>query len=292
MSLLPRSRRPAVGLTSADRARVRAVRIIVGIALVVYAAISIGPLLTMVLNSFRSHLSIATEPWPWPTAPTLDNYVSAWTTASFSTYTVNSLVVTVASVALSTIVSLPAAYALARWHFTGRYALEALFISGLFIPFMLAILPMFHLMDWLRLIDNPLSLVLVYAANGVPFSIFVFAAFFRNLPGELEEAATIDGAGYFRMFFWIVLPLVRPAIATVAVFRFVPIWNDFITPLVLLRSPEKFTLGVGLGKFFGEYQTDWASLFAGLVIATVPLVLLFVIATRQIIDGVTAGIGK
>ncbi|MDQ7992823.1 MAG: carbohydrate ABC transporter permease [Propionicimonas sp.] len=265
---------------------------VVVLALCGYAAVSVIPLVTMILNSFRSHLAIATEPWPWPVDPTLQNYVNAWTKASFSTYTINSLVVTIASVALSTVVALPAAYAIARWRFRGREFVEALFISGLFIPFMLAILPMFHLMDALRLIDNPLSLVLVYAANGIPFSIFVFAAFFRHLPAELEEAAMIDGAGPVRSFLSVSVPLVRPAIATVVVFRFVPIWNDFLTPLVLLRSPEKFTLGVGLSKFFGEYQTDWASLFAGLVIATVPLLVLFIVATRQIITGITAGIGK
>ncbi|MGC4154538.1 MAG: carbohydrate ABC transporter permease [Propionicimonas sp.] len=266
--------------------------VVVMLALCGYAAVSVIPLVTMILNSFRTHLAIATEPWPWPVDPTLQNYVNAWTKASFSTYTVNSLMVTISSVALSTVVALPAAYAIARWRFRGRGFVESLFISGLFIPFMLAILPMFHLMDALRLIDNPLSLVLVYAANGIPFSIFVFAAFFRHLPAELEEAAMIDGAGPVRSFLSVSVPLVRPAIATVVVFRFVPIWNDFLTPLVLLRSSEKFTLGVGLSKFFGEYQTDWASLFAGLVIATVPLLVLFIIATKQIITGITAGIGK
>lgn len=266
--------------------------VVVAILLCGYAVVSVTPLITMILNSFRTHLAIATEPWPWPSDPTLQNYVNAWTKASFSIYTVNSLTITIASVALSTVVSLPAAYAIARWRFRGRELLEALFISGLFIPFMLAILPMFHLMDALRLIDNPLSLVLVYAANGIPFSIFVFAAFFRQLPLELEEAAMIDGAGSLRSFLSVSVPLVRPAIATVVVFRFVPIWNDFLTPLVLLRSPERFTLGVGLSKFFGEYQTDWASLFAGLVIATIPLLVLFVVATKQIITGITAGIGK
>lgn len=267
-------------------------RVVAIAALCIYAAISVIPLATMILNSFRSHLAIATEPWPWPVDPTLQNYVNAWTKASFSTYTLNSMLVTVSSVALSTVVALPAAYAIARWRFWGREFVEALFISGLFIPFMLAILPMFHLMDTLRLIDNPLSLVLVYAANGIPFSIFVLAAFFRHLPAELEEAAMIDGAGPVRSFLSVSVPLVRPAIATVVVFRFVPIWNDFLTPLVLLRSSEKFTLGVGLSKFFGEYQTDWASLFAGLVIATVPLLVLFIVATKQIITGITAGIGK
>ncbi|GAB3600456.1 carbohydrate ABC transporter permease [Microbacterium tumbae] len=262
------------------------------IVLWLYAALSIVPLLTMVGNSFRTHFEIASDPWPIPTQPTVENYVNAWTQASFGTYALNSVLVTVSSVLLSTVVALPAAYALARWRFRGRSVLESLFISGLLIPFMLAILPMFYLMDALGLVDSPLSLVLIYGANGIPFTIFILMAFFRQLPAELEEAALIDGAGHLTVFWRVMLPLVRPAVATVMIFRFVPIWNDFLMPLVMLRSRENYTLGVGLTTFFGEYQTDWASLFAGLVIATVPLLLLFIIATRQIIDGLTAGIGK
>lgn len=262
------------------------------VVLWIYAAISIVPLLTMVGNSFRTHFEIASDPWPIPVNPTLDNYVNAWVRADFATYALNSVMITVTSVLLSAVVSIPAAYALARWRFRGRGALESLFMSGLLIPFMLAILPMFYLMDFLGLIDNPLSLILIYAANGIPFTIFILTAFFRQLPGELEEAALIDGAGHLTVFWRVMLPLVRPAIATVLIFRFVPIWNDFLMPLVMLRSRDNYTLGVGLTTFFGEYQTDWASLFAGLVIATIPLLVLFIIATRQIIDGLTAGIGK
>jgi raffinose/stachyose/melibiose transport system permease protein len=257
-----------------------------------YAAISVGPLLVMVTNSFRSTADLFTDPLGLPLPPTVDGYVRAWTDASFGTYFANSLFVTVSSVALSTAVSLLAAYALARWRFRGASLLESTFLSGLMIPVMLAILPMFYLMDDLGLVDSSWSLVLIYAANGVPFSIFVIAAFFRQLPGELEEAARIDGAGPLATFFHVMLPLVRPAVATVIVFRFVPIWNDFLFPLVLLRSSEKYTLPVGLTTFFGEFSTDWSSLFAGLVIATVPLILLFIIATKHIVSGLTAGIGK
>ena len=140
--------------------------------------------------------------------------------------------------------------------------------------------------------EAPLRGGLLVAKYGQGYYVYTGLAFFRQLPDELQEAAFIDGAGYFTVFLRVMLPLVRPAIATVVVFRFVPIWNDFLMPLVMLRSPQNYTLGVGLTQFFGEYQTDWASLFAGLVIATAPLVLLFVLATKQIVQGLTAGIGK
>ncbi|MDO7880611.1 carbohydrate ABC transporter permease [Salinibacterium soli] len=292
-STLPESRSlPTARAPRRRRRRFSPEAVAIQLVLWVYAAISIVPLLTMIGNSFRTHFEIASDPWPIPTNPTVENYVNAWVRADFATYALNSVLITVASVLLSAVVSIPAAYALARWRFRGRGGLESLFMSGLLIPFMLAILPMFYLMDFLGLIDNPLSLILIYAANGIPFTIFILTAFFRQLPGELEEAALIDGASHLAVFWRVMLPLVRPAIATVLIFRFVPIWNDFLMPLVMLRSRDNYTLGVGLTTFFGEYQTDWASLFAGLVIATVPLLVLFIIATRQIIDGLTAGIGK
>lgn len=260
--------------------------------LLLYAIVSVTPLLVMVLNSFRSTADLMTNPIPIPTNPTIQGYVEAWTKASFGTFVGNSLFITVSAVTLSTLVSMPAAYALARWRFRGRSAIDSLFVLGLLIPLMLAVLPIFHLMGFLGLIDNPLSLILVYATNGVPFTIFVLSAFFRQLPTELEEAAMIDGAGPIRTFARVMAPLVRPAIATVVVFRFVPIYNDFLFPLVLLQSREKSTVSVGLMMFFGENSTNWGALFAGLVLASLPLLIVFILATRQIIDGLTAGLGK
>lgn len=258
----------------------------------VYAAFAVTPLLLMVVNSFRTTQDLYSRPLGFSTWPTVDGYVRAWTEGSFGTYFANSLVVTVGAVVLSTAVSTLAAYAFARWRFVGSRVLEALFLAGLMIPVLLAILPLFHLIDGMGLLDTRLALILIYATNGVPFSVFVLAAFFRQLPRELEDAARVDGAGTFATFFRVMLPLVRPAVATVIVFRFVPIWNDFLFPLVMVRSTEKYTLPVGLTAFFGEYSTDWTPLFAGLVIATFPLVVLFIVATRQIVSGLTAGIGK
>ena len=193
---------------------------------------------------------------------------------------------------LDVCVSLPAAYALGRFAFRARGVLTAYFLSGLMLPIRLGILPIFYLLGDFHMIDSRLGLILVYAASGVPFSVFILAAFFRGLPGEIEEAARIDGAGDFRIFASVMVPLVRPAIATVVVFRFVPLWTDFFFPLVLMRTTNKYTLPVGLTQFFGEFQTNWSALFAGLVIATVPLVVLFVIATKQIVAGLTAGMSR
>jgi raffinose/stachyose/melibiose transport system permease protein len=170
--------------------------------------------------------------------------------------------------------------------------LTAYFLSGLMLPIRLGIVPIFYLLSSFGMQDSRVGLVLIYAASGIPFSVFVLSAFFRGLPRELEEAARIDGAGEFRIFTRVMVPLVKPAIATVVVFRFVPLWNDFFFPLVLLRTSSKYTLPVGLTQFFGEYQTNWSALFAGLTIAVLPLIILFVVATKQIVEGLTAGMSK
>lgn len=272
--------------------KIRPAQWIIPILMWFYALLSVAPFALMVVNSVRPSSEVLSNPVPGPFVPTFDNFISAWTVASFQTYFMNSMIVTVSSIILTLGVSVPAAYALARWNFYARNVLENLFVLGLLIPLILIILPLFYIIDFLRLIDSPLSLILIYTANGIPFSVFVLSVFFRRLPGELDEAAHIDGVGPFGIFLRIMVPLIKPAIVTVAVFRFVPIYNDFLFPLIMLRSKKNFTISVGLMSFFGDNATDWASLFAALVIASVPLVVLFLFATRQIVDGLTAGLGK
>jgi len=257
-----------------------------------YAGIAFGPLLLVLVGSFRQNADILRQPVGLPKSLDLDNYERAWQTASMSTYFVNSLVVTVAAVALCVAVSAMAAYALSRWRFRGRAIVAAFFISGLMIPAKLGLLPVFYMYQSLGLIDSRIGLVLLYAAGGIPFSIFVIMGFMRGLPVELEEAARLDGANEGRLFLSIALPLMRPALAVVTVFQFAPTWNDFFYPLVLMRSDEKYTVPVGLTRFFGEYAADRATLFAGLVIALVPLAIVFALATRHIIAGLTAGMSR
>lgn len=257
-----------------------------------YAAFSMSPLLVMLISSLRPTSEIFDKPLGLPSRPSLANYSKAWTEASFSTYVMNSVVVVVAAVLLGAAVSLLAAYPLGRHVFRGRSLFTAYFIGGMTLPAHLGVLPLFYLLQSMGLVDSRLGLVLVYAAGSIPFNIFVLTAFFHQLSDELDEAAALDGAGMFATFWHIMMPLVRPAIATVVVFQFVPMWNDFFYPLVLMRDENKLTLPVGLTHFFGEFQNDWGTLFAGLVMTTVPLVVLFVLATRQIVAGLTAGMNR
>ena len=272
--------------------RERLVRTLVALLLWSYAVVAIAPMLVMLVDSLRPNAKVLSDPLGLPTSLDFSSYTTAWSQASFATYVRNSAIVTIGAVLLDVCVSLPAAYVLGRYHFRGSGMLSAYFLSGLMLPIRLGILPIFYLLGSFHMIDSRLGLVLVYAASGIPFSVFVLSAFFRGLPREIEEAARIDGAGEYRIFSHVMLPLVKPAIATVVVFRFVPLWNDFFFPLVLLRSTNKYTIPVGLTQFFGEFQTNWSALFAGLVIATAPLVILFLVATKQIVAGLTAGMGR
>ena len=283
---------PTRGTTSRRAGGGGAARAATSTVMWLYVVVSLAPLLLMVTSSLRTTAEIAADPLGLPAGLNFASYQKAWVTADFATYFFNSVVVTGASVVLSTVVSLLAAYAFARSRLRVVRVLEGLFLSGLMLPVFLAIIPIYYLLDSAGLVSSRLGLVLVYAALGIPFSTFVLTSFVRQLPLELEEAAVLDGAGPLRTFLQVMLPLVKPAVATVVVFRFVPVWNDFFYPLILLRDRDVYTLPVGLTRFFGEYQTDWPTLFAGLTLATVPLVILFLAATKQIVSGLVAGMSK
>lgn len=272
--------------------RLNASNIAATVLLSTYALIVLGPLFIVITNTMRPTRDIYRDPIALPETINFDSYAIAWSEANFNLYFMNSLVITLSSVILATTVAALAAYILGRYNFPGSRFFSSFFVAGLVLPFRLAMVPLFILLNDLGLIDTRIGLILVYAATGIPFSVFILAAFFRQLPQELTEAARIDGAGEFVIFGRVMLPLVRPALATVALFQFVPLWNDFFFPLVLLRSTDKWTLPVGMTRFFGEFQTDWSTLFAGLVITTLPLIILFLSATEQIISGLTAGIRK
>jgi len=257
-----------------------------------YSVAALYPFFLMVMSSFKSTAEIFDNPFSLPAAPSFDAYQQAWGAGHLSDYFVNSLIVTFSSVAIILVVGSLAAYPLGRYNFKGRDVLYLYFLSGLMLPIKLGIVPIFLLMKTLGLYDTRLSLVLIYAASGMPFTIFVLSAFFRTLPNELEDAARIDGANEWHIYWRIMLPLVRPALATVAIFNFIPLWNDFFFPLILIQSDEFKTIPAGMASLFGTYQTDWAIIFAGLAIASLPLILLFLFASKHIIKGLTAGAVK
>jgi raffinose/stachyose/melibiose transport system permease protein len=272
--------------------RGRALKVLLYGILGLYALVCLYPFILMVLSSFRTTAEIFENPFSLPTSFTFEAYRKAWGIGNFSNYFVNSVVVTLSSVAIILVIGSLAAYPIGRYAFRGRNFLFIYFLSGLMLPIKLGIVPIFFLMKSLGLYDTRLSLVLIYAASGLPFSIFILSGFFRTLPTELEDAARIDGANEFQIYLRVMLPLIRPALATVAIFNFITLWNDFFFPLILIQTDSLKTIPAGLANFFGTFQTDWAMIFAGISIASLPLMVLFFVASKHIIKGLTAGAVK
>jgi len=173
-----------------------------------------------------------------------------------------------------------------------RGALFIFFLAGIMIPIRLGILPLYLLMRDLGLIDTPFALILTYAASGMPMAVFLLSVFFRNLPRELEDAARIDGCTEWQTFYRVMLPLVRPGLATVIIINVVPWWNDFFFPLLFLTSNTWKTIPLGMQIFFGQHLIDWSLVFSGMVLASLPLLIVYLIMSRQFIEGLTAGAVK
>lgn len=262
------------------------------VVLTLAAVVSAVPNLLVLLGSLRPNSEIVANPTGLPSGFYVGNYVRAWEEGSIGTYFLNSLLVTAVSLALALALFLPAAYALGRWRFRFAVLVQALFLLGLMVPLKLGILPLVQMYDAWGLIDNLGGLILVYTAQAAPLMILILSTFYRQLPDTLEDAAMIDGASSFRTFFSVMTPLMRPAVAAAVILSVGPIWNDFFMPLVLLRTDTNFTIPVGISSFFGEYGADRGMLYAGIVIAIAPVVIFFILAMKQIVSGLTAGIEK
>lgn len=274
------------------RWRRRASRVGIYLFLGVLAAVFLYPVVLMVFSAFKSTPEMFRNPFGLPESWSLDTFVEVWRRASFGTYLRNSLLVTGASAALLLLCAAPAAYALARYRFRLQTFLFLFFLAGIMIPIRLGILPLYILMRDLNLLDTPFSLIFTYAASGMPMAVFLLSIFFRNLPRELEDAGRIDGASETQIFWRIMLPLVRPGLATVVIVNVVPWWNDFFFPLLFIQSDTWKTIPLGMQIFFGQHMTNWSLVFSGMVLASLPLLIIYLVMSRQFIAGLTAGAVK
>jgi ABC-type glycerol-3-phosphate transport system permease component len=219
------------------------------------------------------------------------NYLDAWTGASFSTYFLNSVIITACTVALTLLLTSMAGYALARSSFPGKRAFLVLTVITLFLPRGYTIVPVYDLITRLHLLNTLWSVVVVQVAGGMVFNTFLFMGYFITIARELDEAARVDGAGFNGIYWHIMLPLARPMIATLGLFAFISSWNDFFTPLVFtLGQPQLRTLPVGLYAFVSQTSTNWTALAAGSIITLAPIAVVFVLAQRHIIDAVAGAV--
>lgn len=259
------------------------------IILIANTIIMLAPIVIMVFSAFKTTPQIFQSPFSIPDFTQVDNFVKIWTETNFLRYLLNSFLVTGSSMVLILTLGTMAAYAIGRYQFTGSSFILMFFLAGLTLPLKLAIIPLFMLMRDLSILNNQLSLIFVYTAMGLPTSVFIMTGFIRTLPNELEDAARMDGASEARIMWSIMLPLVRPAMVIAGIQNVVPIWNDFFFPLVFIQNDDLKTLPQGLTTFMGEYTTDWGVLFSGLTLSAAPIIIIYIVLSRQFIAGMTSG---
>ncbi|NEN07257.1 carbohydrate ABC transporter permease [Diaminobutyricibacter tongyongensis] len=262
-------------------------RISLYVVITVGALIMVFPFVWTVITSVSPGASLTTTP-QLPEHPSLSPYAELFQRVPFGQVIVNSIIIAVAGTVLQLVTSALAAYVFARMPFRGRGAIFVVYLATMMIPFQVLIVPLFVEMKSLGLINTYLGAILPTIASA--FGVFLLRQAMNTVPYELDQAATLDGAGHFRVFFQIMLPLIRPALATLAVFAFLNTWNSFLWPLIILRDPTMQTLPVALSSLQGQYSTQWDVLMAGSVISIIPMFALYVFAQKYIVQGV-AGTG-
>ncbi|MFC3492005.1 carbohydrate ABC transporter permease [Glycomyces rhizosphaerae] len=257
-----------------------------------WALMVIIPVVWIVMTSFKTTRQIASDPLGLPDGLHLANYLNAWTNGNIGNYFLNTVQVMVFSVAGTMLLGAMAAYVLARYEFFGNRIIYFGFAAGMMFPVFLALFPLFKTLQNVGLLNTYPGLVIVYIAYSLPFTVFFLTAFFRTLPSGVAEAAVVDGAGHYRLFFQVMLPMAKPGLIAITIFNIIGQWNQFLLPLVLLsRNPEDAVISQGLANLALRqgYEGDSGALFAGTVMAMIPIFLAYILFQRQIQAGLTAG---
>jgi raffinose/stachyose/melibiose transport system permease protein len=262
--------------------------------LALYTALALFPIILVIMNSFKARKAIFGAPLAPPTGATfsLIGYDKVFSDSSVVSYYINSIVVTGGTIFFTLLFGAMAAWALTEYKFRWN-TLLALYLSiGIMVPIRLGSVAIIQLMVDLNLINTLTALILVYTAQNLPLSIFILSEFVAQIPKDLREAGRCDGLSEYQIFFFIILPLIRPAMATVAVFTMIPVWNDLWFPLLLAPTGGKQTITLGIQQFLGQYITDWNAVLAALSTAIIPVLVLYVVFSRQLIRGLTSGAVK
>jgi len=267
--------------------------IILYLVAIVGAGIMIFPFLWMVSNSFQAHIFVIEYPPKLiPDNPSFDNFIKAWTSNDFQRYFLNSSFTAIGATFGAVICSAMAAYAFARFEFKGKELLFTILLIVLMVPDIVTIMPKFLLAKTLGLQNNLWGLILMYIGMNISLNTFLLRGFFETQPKELEEAMVLDGANPMTVFFSLALPLATPALATVTIFSFLANWDEFILALTLIDEPLKRTLPIAIYSFQGQHGTEWGLTFAAMLIALIPVVLIFIVLQRYFTSGLTSGAFK
>ena len=264
------------------------------IALIGWVVVICAPLLWVLMSSFKTTQQIFGSPFTLPTSFNFDNYVSAWTTANIGSYFFNTVIVVGFSLVIVMLLGAMCAYYLARYEFKGSRIIYYLMLAGLTFPVFLAVVPLFQTLRGFGLLNTFPGLIITYVAFALPFTVFFLYSFFRTLPQEIAEAAMIDGAGPWRIFFTIMLPMAAPGMASVAIFNFLGLWNQFLLPIALNTNTANYVLSQGMASFASQagYSVNFGALFAAVVITVVPVLITYIVFQRQLQGSVQTGMLK
>jgi N-acetylglucosamine transport system permease protein len=260
-------------------------------ALIVWSVIIVLPFLWVLMSSFKTTKEILRSPFAPPTSWQFVNYANAWTTSGVGSYFANTLIVVGSALVLVMLLGSMCAYVLARFRFFGNRAIYYLMLAGLTFPIFLAIVPLFFVLRSVGLLGTMPGLILVYVAFALPFTVFFLHSFFTSLPDEIYEAAQIDGASEWRTYFQVMLPMARPGLATVAIFNFLGLWNQFLLPVALNPDQANYVLTQGMASFASQagYSVDFGALMAAVVITVTPVLIVYIIFQRQLQGSVSQG---
>jgi N-acetylglucosamine transport system permease protein len=263
-------------------------------SLIVWSILVCAPLLWVLMSSFKTTKEIFASPFALPASWNFDNYVSAWTSASIGSYFFNTVIVVGGALVIVMVLGAMCAYVLARYEFWGSKLIYYGMLAGLTFPIFLAVVPLFLTLRNFGLINTLPGLILVYVAFALPFTVFFLYAFFKSLPQEVSEAAAIDGAGPWRIFFQIMLPMAGPGMASVAIFNFLGLWNQFLLPVALNTKNTNYVLSQGMSYFASQagYAVNFGDLFAAVVITVLPVLVTYIIFQRQLQGSVSPGLLK
>jgi raffinose/stachyose/melibiose transport system permease protein len=263
-------------------------RILLYVLVLIYSLYMIYPFFWMIITSVKQSYELYVDPWALPKTIQWKNLAKAWN-AGIKDFFANSVFITSVSVFFILVISSLASYAFARLKFFGKKTFFLILITGFLVPVQVTLIPLYTILRQTKLLDTYLAVIGPYIAYAIPFSVLLLTTYFKTIPRELEQAAFIDGANDFQIFYKIIMPLSKPGLATILIFQGVWIWNEFFFALVFIRSRELMTLPLGLMTFRGEFIADWPVIMAGIMISTIPLILLYLVFQRNFIEGLTAG---
>ncbi len=260
--------------------------------LIVVAVVYIAPLLWVFMVSFKTNAEIFSDPFALPESLYLDNYTFAWTAGKLGIATLNSFIVCGVTLILSMLIGSMAAFAIGRMRFKLAKPCMIFFLIGMMIPVHCVMIPLFTRFARLGLSNSLVGIIIPYLTFSLPTTIFIMTGFFQSMPNELMESACIDGASIFEIFFKIALPLSRTGLFVTGLMTFVANWNELLLAMVFISDDAKKTLPVSLSKFVGPYNTNYSQMFAAIIIAVIPTIIVYCIFSNQIVDGLTAGAVK